>query len=143
VDTEGLRYVLPATSTVTLPSPQLLDYALAHVPATALPLYQAAANLYKGAPGAAAAIPVTTGTGPYQDSRGNLGCQSNGTLKGTSDGKGGTFGVTTPCAVVFTPSNNQLNTEGLFISRADYAINDKQKINFRYIYDWGVQATGT
>jgi hypothetical protein len=136
VNTEGLRYVLPATSTITLPTPQLLNYALAHVPSSALPLYQDAVNLYKGAPGAASATPV-----PFSVNKG--GCQTNGTFAGTPTGTGGTFGVDTPCAMTFVSSNNQLNTEGLFISRADYVINDKQKINVRYEYDWGVQATGT
>ena len=136
VNTEGLRYVLPATSTITLPSTQLLNYALAHVPASALPLYQDAANLYKGAPGAATAVPV-----PFNVNKG--GCQTNGTFAGTPTGTGGTFGVDTPCAVTYVSSNNQLNTESLFISRVDYNINDKQKISGRYEYDWGVQATGT
>jgi hypothetical protein len=134
VDTEGLRYVLPATSFATFPSTQLLNYALAHVPATALPLYQDAANLYKGAKGLVNATPATANS---------LGCQTNGTFKGTPTGTGGVFGVDTPCAVTFLTSNNQLNTEGLFISRGDYIINSKQKINLRYEYDWGVQATGT
>ena len=142
-DTEGLRYVLPSTSTITLPSPQLLNFALAHVPASALPLYQDAANLYKNAPGANRAVLVTNGNGPFQDSKNKLGCQSNGTFSGTSDGLGGVFGVTTPCAEVFVSGNNQLNTEALYTSRADYNISDKQKINFRYSYDRGVQATGT
>ncbi|HKD05573.1 MAG TPA: carboxypeptidase regulatory-like domain-containing protein [Bryobacteraceae bacterium] len=142
-DAEGLRYVLPATSYVTLPSPQLLNFALAHVPQSAQSLYQDAANLYKGAPGASSAVLVTNGTGPYQDSKGKLGCQSNGTFAGTPDGNGGVFGVTTPCAEVFTSSNNQLNTEALYTERVDWNINDKQKIYFRYNYDAGIQATGT
>ncbi|HXK05581.1 MAG TPA: carboxypeptidase regulatory-like domain-containing protein [Verrucomicrobiae bacterium] len=136
VNTEGLRYVLPATSTITIPTPQLLNYALAHVPAAALPLYQDAAGLYKGAPGAASATPV-----PFNVNKG--GCQTNGTFAGTPTGTGGTFGVDTPCAMTFVSSNNQLNTESLFIARGDYVINDKQKLNGRYEYDWGVQATGT
>jgi carboxypeptidase family protein/TonB-dependent receptor-like protein len=134
VNTEGLRYVLPATTLITLPSTQLLNYALAHVPAAAVPLYTQAANLYKNAPGAAIAVPA---------SGNKLGCQTSGTFAGTPTGTGGTFGVDTPCAVVYTSSNNQLNTEGLFIGRGDYNINDKQKISARYEYDWGVQATGT
>jgi hypothetical protein len=136
VNTEGLRYVLPATSTITLPTPELMNYALAHVPAAALPLYQDAANLYKNAPGAASATRV-----PFSVNKG--GCQTNGTFAGTPTGTGGTFGVDTACAMYFISSNNQLNTEGLFIGRGDYVINDKQKINARYEYDWGVQATGT
>jgi hypothetical protein len=143
VDYEGLRYVLPATSVITLPSPQLLNYALAHVPAGALSLYQDAAKLYQNSPGYSRAVPVTNGAGPLQDSKGKLGCQSNGTFAGTPDGNGGVFGVTTPCAVAFSTGNNQLNTESLFIARVDQNLTDKQKINFRYEYDWGVQATGT
>ncbi len=142
-DTEGLRYVLPSTSTITLPSPQLLNFALAHVPQADLTLYQDAANLYKNAPGVARAVPITNGSGPFQDSRGKLGCQSNGTFSGTPDGNGGTFGVTTPCGVVFVSGNNQLNTEALYTVRGDYNINDKQKLNARFNMDRGVQATGT
>jgi len=142
-DTEGLRYVLPSNSIITLPSTQLLDFALANVPQTALPLYQAAATLYKNAPGASRAVSVTNGSGIYQDSKGKLGCQSNGTFSGTPDGKGGTFGVTTPCAIVYTSGNNQINTEYLYTARADYNINDAQKLNVRYSHDKGVQATGT
>jgi hypothetical protein len=133
---EGLRYVLPATSTITLPTPELLNYALAHVPAAALPLYQDAVNLYKNAPGAANATRV-----PFSVNKG--GCQTNGTFAGTPTGNGGTFGVDTACAMTFVSSNNQLNTESMFVGRGDYNINDKQKINARYQYDWGVQATGT
>ena len=142
-DMEGLRYVLANTSTITLPSPQLLNFALAHVPQTAVPLYQSAANLYKNAPGVARAVAITNGSGPYQDSRGKLGCQSNGTFSGTPDGNGGVFGVTTPCGVVFVSGNNQLNTESLYTFRGDYNINDKQKLNARFNMDRGVQATGT
>ncbi len=142
-DTEGLRYVLPANSTITLPSPQLMNFALAHVPASALPLYQDAAKLYAGASGASTSTLVTNGNGPYQDSKNKLGCQTNGTFAGTPDGNGGVFGMTTPCAEVFVESNNQLNTEALYTVRSDYNINDKHKVFFRYNYDAGVQATST
>jgi hypothetical protein len=142
-DLEGLRYVLPATTYVTFPSPQLEKYVLAHVPSADVPLYQQAFNLYNNAPGVSRAVPVTNGSGPFQDSKGKLGCQSKGTFAGTPTGDGGVFGADTPCAVAFAASNNQLNTESLFISRVDYNVTDKQKVNFRYEYDWGVQATGT
>jgi len=39
-DDENLRYVLPASGVVSLPSPQLQAYTLAHVSAAQLPLYQ-------------------------------------------------------------------------------------------------------
>jgi outer membrane receptor for ferrienterochelin and colicin len=144
VDGEGLRYVLPAQIQVAMPSPQFQAYTLAHAPAAALPFYQDAFKLYNASPGYSTAVAMTNGTGPLQDSAGKLGCASRGTFAGTPTGTAGqTFGVNVPCAVAFTASNNQLNTESLFISRVDYNINDKQKIYFRYEYDWGVQATAT
>ncbi len=144
VDTEGFRYVLPSNTTVSFPSKELQAYTLATIPSTARPLYQAAFNAYNSAPGVDRAVPVTNGGGLFQDNKGKLGCQSRGTFAGTVGLTANQiFGVNTPCAVAFTTSNNQLNTESLFISRVDYNINDKQKINFRYEYDWGIQATST
>jgi len=143
VDTEGLRYVLPAQLQVSFPSPQLEQYVLAHVPATAVPLYQDAFKLYSSAPGVDKAVPMTNGNGPLQDPKGHLGCSSKGTFAGTPTGTGGVFGVDTPCAVAFTTSNNQLNTESLLIARLDQNIGQKQRIYLRYEYDWGVQATAT
>ncbi len=144
-DTEGLRYALPSSSLVSIPSQQLQQYTLAHIPATSVPLYQQAFALYSGAPGLGRAIPVTTGTGILQDSSGKLGCSGRGTFTGTfvNGSSGPRFGVDTPCAVSFVSANNQLNTESLIIARVDHTITDRQKINFRYEYDWGIQATST
>ncbi len=47
------------------------------------------------------------------------------------------------CGESFVSANNSLNTESLQIARADYNINEKNKINFRYEYDTGIQATST
>ncbi len=44
-DTEGLRYVTPSATTVSIPSPQFEQYTLAHIPAASVPLYQDAFNL--------------------------------------------------------------------------------------------------
>jgi len=144
VDLEGLRYALPASTLVSIPSPQLQQYTLAHVPAASVPLYQQAFALYNGAPGLNRAVPVTTGTGILQDKSGTLGCGGKGTFAGTPTGTAGqTFGVNVPCAVAFVSANNQLNTDALFIARVDQNITDKQKINVRYSYDWGTQATST
>jgi carboxypeptidase family protein/TonB-dependent receptor-like protein len=144
-DTEGLRYALPSSSLVSIPSPQLQQYTLAHIPSTSVPLYQQAFALYNAAPGLGRAVPVTTGTSLLQDSSGKLGCGGRGTFTGTfvNGNSGPKFGVDTPCALSFVSANNQLNTESLIIARADHIINDKQKINFRYEYDWGIQATST
>jgi Carboxypeptidase regulatory-like domain len=142
-DYEGLRYVLPATTTAVFPSKQLQAFALAHVPTVDVPLYQAAFNLYNNAPGVARAVDVTNGPGLFQDSRGNLGCQSKGTFLAYAKAQGSTLGVSTPCAITFQSSNNQVNVESLFIARVDHNISSKQKINFRYQYDWGLQDSGT
>jgi hypothetical protein len=141
-DYEAMRYVLPASSIVSLPSPALETFALAHVPAASLPLYQDMFNLLKTAPGVSRAVPVTNGGGVLQDGNGNMGC-GTGTFAGTPTGTGGTFGVDTPCAIAFGANNTQLNTERLLIVRTDYNITDRQKIFFRFYQDSGVQATGT
>jgi hypothetical protein len=143
-DTEGLRYALPSSVLVSLPSKELQQYTLAHIPSTSVPLYQQAFALYNAAPGLNRAVPVSTGKDILQDSSGNLGCSGRGTFAKTPTGTPGqTFGVNVPCAVAFVSANNSLNTESLIIARVDHAISDKQKINFRYEYDWGIQATST
>ena len=140
-DDENLRYVLPASGVVSLPSPQLQAYTLAHVSAAQLPLYQDYFNLVSTSPGIARAVPVTNGSGQLQDGNGNLGC-GTGTFKGTVYGAQ-TFGVNTPCAVALGTNNNQLNTERLYAIRGDYNISTNQKLFARFSNDAGVQATGT
>jgi hypothetical protein len=141
-DDENLRYVLPASGVVSLPSPQLQAYTLAHVPAASLPLYQDYFKLINGAPGIAGAVPVTNGSGQLQDGNGHLGC-GTGTFYKTATGTGGVFGVDTPCALAIGTNNNQLNTEQLFNARADANLSSSQKLSYRYFHDGGVQATGT
>ena len=144
VNTEGLRYALPSSGVVSLPSPQLQQYAMAHVPASALPIYQNLFRLYNDAPGALRAVPVTTGTLPLQDSSGHLGCGRQ-TFTGTpvSTGSGSRFGVDTPCAVAFGTTASSINTESFVSGRVDYNINDKQKLYFRISRDAGTQASFT
>jgi len=139
---ENLRYVLPGAGVVSLPSPQLQAYTLAHVPTASVPLYNDYINLIKGSPGINRAVPVTNGSGQLQDGNKHLGC-GNGTFPGTPDGSGGTFGVTTPCAVAFGTNNTQLNTEQLYTIRVDYNLTNAQKLFFRVEHDFGLQATGT
>jgi Carboxypeptidase regulatory-like domain len=142
-DTENLRYVLPASGVISLPSPQLQAYTLAHVGAAQLPLYQDYFSLMKGSPGIDRAIPVTNGKGQLQDGNNHLGCGINSFYKaGTPTGTGGVFGVDTPCAIAFGTNNTQLNTEQLFNSRADINLSSSQKLGIRYFHDAGVQATG-
>ncbi len=140
VDTEGIRYALPASGVVGLPSPQLQSYVLGNIQPAQQALYQKAFAVYNNAPGASRAVPVTTGDGNLQDSTGNLGC---GQLAGTADPAGGVFGTNVPCADAYAVNSSNLNTEWLFTSRVDYNINDKNKIFFRYKTDHGRQPTET
>jgi hypothetical protein len=141
-DMENLRYVLPASGVVSLPSPQLQTYTLAHVGAAELPLYQDYFKLISGSPGINRAVPVTNGPGLLQDGNGHLGCGINSFYK-TPTGTGGIFGVDTPCAIAFGVNNNELNTELNYTPRVDWNISDKQKLFFKFNRDQGVQATGT
>ncbi|MBV9225440.1 MAG: TonB-dependent receptor [Acidobacteriaceae bacterium] len=144
VNVEGLRYALPSTGVVSVPSPQLQQYILAHVPASSVPLYQAAFNLYNGAPGVNRAVPVTNGTGPLQDGNNKLGCGTQG-FAGTpvGGGSGLFFGQQAPCALAFGTNASSVNTENYVSARADHIINDKQRVFFRFSDDWGVQASST
>jgi hypothetical protein len=142
-DDENLRYVLPASGVVSLPSPQLQAYTLAHITGTQLPLYQDYFNLVNGSPGINRAIPVTNGSGQLQDGNNHLGCGIN-TFVGTKTGVGNSaFGVDTPCAIAFGTNNTEINTEQLITAKGDIEINSKQKLSIRYFHDAGIQATGT
>ena len=141
-DDENLRYVLPSSTVVALPSPQLEAYALAHVPAASLPLYQDYFTLINGSPGINRAVPVSNGTGSLQDNKNHLGC-GTGTFTGTPDGSVGTFGVNVPCAIAFGNNANEINTEQQYTIRADYNATNTQKLFFRVESDFGLQATGT
>jgi hypothetical protein len=141
-DDENLRYVLPATGVISLPSPALQTYTLAHVAAAELPLYQDYFKLIAGSPGINRASLVTNGTGLLQDGNGHLGCGINSFYK-TPTGTGGVFGVDTPCAEAFGINDTEINTEQQRTIRGDVNVSNGQKLSFRYLYDGGVQATGT
>jgi hypothetical protein len=130
VDTEGIRYVLPVTSVVTIPSAALEQYALANVAPSAVPLYQNAFKVWNAAPGAANAAPVTNGSGVLQDGNGALGC---GQLAGTN----------VSCANAFRTNGSNQNSEWLLTARGDYNISDKETLNLRFKHDTGFQPTGT
>jgi hypothetical protein len=149
-DWESLRYAIPSSGVVTVPTPQFESYVMTHIPTASVPLYTDAFNLWNGAPGLNRAQPVTTGTGSYQDSTGDLGCQSKGTFNGTLLGAAGGpyFGTVkgvpgVPCAQAFGTNVAGTNRESLVITRVDWNINEKEKVSFRYEYDWGVQPTAT
>ena len=140
---ESLQYVLPDSGNVTIPSPGLEQYTLAHIPATATALYQDAFNLWNNAPGAKNAVATTNGNGPFQDSNNHLGCGTGTFYKANAvSPTGGVFGVSAPCTLQFGEDASELNKESLITIRGDYNLTDKQKLAARYEYDWGIQATG-
>ncbi len=143
-NTEGLRYALPSSGVVSLPSPQLQAYILGHVATTSLPTYRALFAAYNAAPGIGRAVPVTNGTLPLQDSSNNLGCGRQ-TFTGTfvSGTSGARFGREVPCAIAFGTTASSVNTETFLSGRLDFTINDKQKIYVRVSRDAGVQASST
>ena len=108
---ESLQYVLPDSGNVTIPSPQLETYTLAHIPAAATPLYQDAFKMWNGAPGAPTAVPTTNGNGPFQDPNNHLGC-GTGTFynAGALAPGGGVFGTTVPCTYQFGENASEKNT---------------------------------
>lgn len=140
---EGLRYALPASTVVSIPTPEFQQYTLTHIPVASRSLYQQAFAIYNGAPGLNRAQYVTTGNGITQDASGSLGCAGRGTFAGTPYSPTQTFGVNLSCAESFVSANNSVNTESFYVGKGDYNINDKQKLALRYSYDGGVQATST
>jgi Carboxypeptidase regulatory-like domain len=145
-DYEGLRYVLPGTSSyLTFPTPALQSYILANVPASAQSIYALGLNSFTKSPAYANSTPVTNGTAGNQDGNNALGCglAASGGLYGTPVPGGGTFGVDTPCMSVGAASVNNINKEWLFTGRADWNISDKHRIYGRYKMDRGSQPTST
>jgi hypothetical protein len=147
-DAEGLRYILPFSGAVVVPSQQLQTYILDKLPAAQQSLYQKAFKLYDSAPGYSTSQPVTTGNGLLQDPSGSLGCGNY--FSNTANGNpavvapnGGIFGQSVACANAWQANAPNLNTEWLSTVRGDWNISDKQKFYARYKVDQGVQATGT
>lgn len=137
-DNEGLRYVLPNSVLVNVPSPQFEAATLANLAASTapgvpqeVPFYQNGFSLYNAANGVSRATPVTDA---------GLGC---GDLAGTPTGLGGTFGVDTPCALSFQGGNNNLNKERLMSARVDFVATENDKLSFRYWQDRGQQPSFT
>lgn len=146
VDTEALRYALPTAGVVSIPSVALENYALAHAAPSAIPIYQQAIKLWNSAPGLNRAVDVTNGSSVLQDSNKHLGCGTRtfGTSNPYVEGSAGPrFGIDVPCARAFGTNASSVNVENLFIAKADHTITEKQKLAFRYQYDWGLQATTT
>jgi len=124
VDTEGLRFVLPTSTNVRIPSSQFETATLANlasVSPASVPFYQQLFNLYNKAPGASRAANILTGGG----------CGSF-SLPG-----GG------PCALQFNSTVGQLSTEWLLTVRVDQNLGNNDRLFGHFRTDHGFQATVT
>ncbi len=124
VDTEGLRFVLPTSTNVRIPSSQFESATLAtlaNVSPASVPFYQRLFNLYNNAPGASRAADVLPGGG----------CGSF-SLPG-----GG------PCALQFNSNVGQLSTEWLLTGRVDQNLGNNDRLFGHFRTDHGFQATVT
>lgn len=134
-DTEGLRYVLPTTGRVFLPTPAFESAILSNLAATnpgAMPLYNQFFSLYNNAPGAGRAVPVDLSTDPS----GNFGCSD---FAGTAG-----FGTAaTPCLSTFRSNGKNLNHEWLLATRVDYNLSNSDRLFGRFHVDHGQQPTST
>jgi hypothetical protein len=134
-DTEGWRRALPASaSVVAIPSPALQRYSLKAIQAAQVPLYQKMFDLYNAAPGHERAVPVTNGGSPLQDGSMRLGC---GSLTGTPTGTGGVFGRDVSCAQAWGTNVPSQASEWLLATRADYNLNARHGLFFRFKTDHG------
>src|SRR5882724_471644 len=128
VDTEGLRFVLPTSTNVRIPSPQFQTATLANLASASpasVPFYTSVFNLYQNAPGAGRATPLS-----------NLGCN------GFTDANSG-LGITQPCSLAFTSTVGQLSTEYLITARVDQNIGNNDRLFGHFRTDHGSQATLT
>jgi carboxypeptidase family protein/TonB-dependent receptor-like protein len=144
VDYEGLRYVLPSTQNIFLPSPQFESAVIGNLNSNVLnanqsaevPFYNKLFGLYNGTPTYAQFTPA----GINADPSGNQGCGdlSGKTLNGTLFGQGAA-----PCALFYHASGTNLNKEWLFAGRVDHTISNNDKIFGRIHIDRGHQPTTT
>ncbi|MGC9947232.1 MAG: carboxypeptidase regulatory-like domain-containing protein [Bryobacteraceae bacterium] len=128
LDNEGLKFVLPVTNILTVPSPQFASAVLANVTAMQpkeAATYQKMFNLYQGVPGysGASALPNTTA------------CSSL-TLAGFDP-------ASQPCALQFRSSPTVLASEWILSGRVDHRLSDKDQAYFRYKMDRGTQPSAT
>jgi outer membrane receptor protein involved in Fe transport len=119
-DTEGLRYIVPSSTTVFSPTPQFAAATLANlatVNPAEVPLYSRMFNLYESAPGYNRQTPVPGG-----------GCLDLTSFAGNCFGQ---YGATPALP----------GTEYIISGRVDYNLSDKDHLFWRVRMDHGTQAT--
>ncbi len=125
VNNEGLRIVLPTTSSVNVPSPQFQAATLANLSAAnpaSVPFYQSIFALYNSAAGVTRA----------KNTLPNGGCGSSFSLPNGA-----------PCALNYEAIPGNFTGEWLVSARVDHTFSDKDQAFLHIFTDHGVQATST
>jgi len=121
-DNEGIRYIVPSSTTVYSPTPGFAAATLANiatVDAPSLPIYTKMMNLYESAPGYSRQTPLSNGTS---------GCLDLTVYAGNCFGQ---YGATPALP----------GTEYIISGRVDYNMSDKDHLFWRVRLDHGTQAT--
>jgi hypothetical protein len=134
LDTEGLRYTLPSTQNIFLPTTAFETAVLNNLTANGrgaeIPFYNQMFALYNNAPGHANYSPVSAAADPKQ------GCSDLTSFPG--------FGVGgAPCSLFDHASGTNHNNEWLLAARIDQNIGTRDKLFGRVHFDRGSQPTGT
>jgi hypothetical protein len=126
VNNEGLRIVLPTSTSVNIPSAQFESAALANlarISPGSVPFYQKMFALYNAAAGAGRAVNSLTdggcGTAAFEQTVGG------------------------PCALVFQATPGNFTGEWLVSWRIDQILSSKDQVYLHIFTDHGVQATNT
>jgi hypothetical protein len=143
VDQEGLRYSLPSTQRIFLPTPAFSSYILGNIGATQpaqLPYYTNLMNLYAGSPLYSAALANTGGVNAFDP---NYVPGVSGGGCGDFSGTAGFGTAATPCLMTTQGAGVNHNKEWLLTTRIDYNISNSDKLFGRFKADHGSQPTGT
>jgi hypothetical protein len=158
-DNEGLRYILPTSNQVFVPTPAFEAAVINALKGSqglpnSVPFYNSMFNLYNGAQGIGSAVPVSAATAPSDP----FGCGDvnldDGTgapaagflipeLAGFGNPATNVAGVAggKPCLNTFRSTVGALSKEWLISTRVDYNIGEKDKFYGRYRGDHGLQPT--
>jgi hypothetical protein len=130
VDNEGLRIVIPTTSSVNIPSPEFEAATIANLQTVSpgsVPFYNTIFNLYNNAPGASRAADILP-PGPNSGD----GCGSFTVL-----------GPAVPCALAYQAIPGNFTGEWLLAWRIDQIISSRDAVFLHIFTDHGIQATNT
>jgi hypothetical protein len=135
VNTEGMRFVLPNSIPVIVPTQAFSSAALANIQSVQPAEYENFKTMFgllQNAPGASSAIPLSLSQ--ELSNPGGCGDLAPGTLPGFDP-------LTTPCGAQYTATPTALSTQWILSARLDHNISDNDKMFFRYRMDRGLQAT--